>query len=89
VITVHKYEIPIDQPHQARLPGGSKVVHTASDYPGTVTAWIMHDLDNPPELFHFRVVETGHPIEPDELHVGATGVGNRVVHLVQGVRWST
>jgi hypothetical protein len=87
MITIHKYEIPFDQPARVQLPGGARVVHTASTYPGTVTAWIMHDLDLPEETYRFRTVENGHPIEPNEVHVGSIPYGNRVVHLLLTVDW--
>lgn len=80
--TVHKYEIPVDQPHILQLPLESHVVHVGADFPGTVTAWVLLDLTHDVWPYRFRVVETGHPIDAAEIHVGAVPIGNRVVHLV-------
>lgn len=82
MITIHKYEIPLDQPMHLQLPLKHWVVFVGSDFPGTATAWIMVDLDQDTEHRRFRVVDTGYPIEPDEVHVGSFPVGNRIAHLV-------
>jgi hypothetical protein len=82
MITIHKYEVPLDQPTHLQLPLQHVVVHVGSDFPGTATAWILHDLDEDKDQRRFRVVDTGYPIEPDEVHVGSFALGNRIAHLV-------
>jgi hypothetical protein len=82
VITIHKYEVPLDQPTHLRLPLEHQVVHVGSDYPGTATMWVLHELEQDTDQRRFRVVETGYPIEDDEVHVGSFAVGNRIAHLV-------
>lgn len=64
---IHKYGIPIDEEFSLQLPEGADIldVQVQNDTP---YIWAMVDTEKPGEQRHFRVIGTGNPIKPFEVH---------------------
>jgi len=82
MMTVHKFEVPIESAQMLSIPGDHwEAVYAANDWPGAISLWLLHDSDQPAQDWVFRVVETGHPIDDGWAFVRSVPVGNRVVHV--------
>jgi hypothetical protein len=86
--SILRCSIPIDdQWHTLTLTG--LIVHVATRGEDYVEIWFIEDPDGTPEVRAFRVVGTGHPLEPAlTRHVGTaiTPSGRFVWHLMEHAR---
>ena len=87
MFTIHKYSIPIEDKFTLQLPKGARPLcaQTQRDAP---CLWALVDPTQPLEPYQFRLVGTGHPIQPEEVegtfeYYGTIQMhgGNSIFHL--------
>jgi hypothetical protein len=84
VNAIYRYEVPVDDEwHEFDLTGD--VLHVAARQVDTVEFWSLNEPDQLAETCRFRVVGTGHLVDPNWVHRGtAIAPGGMLVwHLMQ------
>jgi hypothetical protein len=84
VNAIFRYEVPVDDEwHEFDLT--ADVLHVAARRVDTVEFWSLNEQDQPAATSRFRVVGTGHSVDPNWVHRGtAIAPGGMLVwHLMQ------
>ena len=62
MLTVWKYEIPLNDEFSLGIPTGAKVLTAMLDPRGFSCLWCQVDTEKPTEKRRFRMAGTGHPL---------------------------
>ncbi len=84
--TIYKYNVTLEDTFELKLPKGAQVLSVQEQY-GDPVMWAVIDTEAPKEKRTFRLVGTGHPIDP-ELNLAFIGTfqldhGDFVGHLFE------
>ena len=61
--TIHKFSIDMEDTFEVKMPRGAQVLTVQEQY-DEPQMWAIVDTDAPKETRRFRLVGTGHPIDP-------------------------